>query len=108
MHWAHSPWLVACGVLSVLALASPLRGQPASRPARGGPGRLPAGVKVIADLEYARVGDKSLQLDLYLPQGHDPKTARLPLVVWVHGGAWRAGTRKAGPAAAVLVPRGYA
>ena len=104
----HSPWLVAGGALSLLALASPLCARPASRPARGGPARLPAGVKVIADVEYTRVGDKPLQLDLYLPQGHDPKAARLPVVVWVHGGAWRAGTRKNTPAPAVLVPRGYA
>src|SRR3972149_557795 len=47
-----------------------------------------AGVKVLRDLEYARAGEKSLLLDLYLPE----KAQRpLPLIIWIHGGAWMAG-----------------
>lgn len=42
------------------------------------------------DIEYARAGDLSLKLDLYLPT----KKVRAPLVVWVHGGAWRSGSKK--------------
>lgn len=41
-----------------------------------------------ADIEYARVGDHSLKLDLHRPQAENP-----PLIVYVHGGAWRAGTK---------------
>ena len=37
------------------------------------------------DIEYARVGDHTLLLDLYLPAEDGPH----PLIVWVHGGAWR-------------------
>lgn len=44
------------------------------------------------DIEYAKVGDRSLKLDLYLPQ-RDDASSRSPLVVWVHGGAWRAGSK---------------
>lgn len=40
------------------------------------------------DIEYARVGDLSLKLDLHRPQAENP-----PLIVYVHGGAWRAGTK---------------
>jgi acetyl esterase/lipase len=40
------------------------------------------------DIEYARAGDLSLKLDLHRPQGENP-----PLIVYVHGGAWRAGTK---------------
>ena len=60
-------------------------------------------VRVTADLEYARVGDHPLALDLHLP----PSLGRAPLILWVHGGAWRSGTRKQMPLAA-LVARGYA
>ena len=46
---------------------------------------------VLTDLEYASVDGISLKLDLYLP---DPRPADpVPLVLWVHGGAWRAGSK---------------
>ena len=53
--------------------------------------------QILQDLEYARVGETSLKLDLYIPQ-HE-RGVLLPLVVWVHGGAWISGT-KANPRAA--------
>ena len=46
------------------------------------------------DLEYARVGEHRLLLDLYLP----PKSSKqVPLVVWIHGGAWQAGSKDSVP-----------
>lgn len=59
---------------------------------------------VRRDLEYARVGEHSLRLDLHLPAGG---TAAAPLIVWVHGGAWRSGSKKDMPLAP-LVARGWA
>jgi len=56
------------------------------------------------DLEYARVGDRSLCLDLYLP---DERSRPLPLIVYIHGGAWRAGD-KAHPRALRYVSEGFA
>lgn len=41
------------------------------------------------DLPFAQVGATALQLDLYLPDSGTPAG----LIVWVHGGAWRAGSR---------------
>ena len=66
--------------------------------------RLPEGVTVQRDLEYARIGDRSLRLDLYRPARSE---SRLPLVIWVHGGAWLSGSKEGTPAVA-LVPRGFA
>ena len=40
------------------------------------------------DIEYARIADVSLKLDLYLPKQANP-----PLVIYVHGGAWRTGSK---------------
>jgi acetyl esterase/lipase len=57
---------------------------------------------VQRDLEYARVGDVPLQLDLWLPEKQRP-----PLIVYVHGGAWRAGSKTDNPLA-TLVNDGYA
>ena len=46
--------------------------------------------KVYKDLEFAKVDEHSLKLDLYLPA--DQPSA--PLVVWIHGGGWRAGSKE--------------
>ncbi|HEY0550946.1 MAG TPA: alpha/beta hydrolase [Verrucomicrobiae bacterium] len=68
--------------------------------ARAGESRRP---QVIRDVEYARAGEKSLKLDLHLPPGK----ARLPLIVWIHGGAWRSGSKKDVPIGK-LIGDGYA
>jgi acetyl esterase/lipase len=47
------------------------------------------GIREHKDLVYAAVDGKDLALDLYVPQG----AASPPLLVWIHGGAWRAGTK---------------
>jgi acetyl esterase/lipase len=61
-----------------------------------------AETKITRDIEYARVGDVSLKLDLYVPEGD-----RKPwLIVYVHGGAWRGGTKENIPLGA-LVGRGF-
>jgi len=58
------------------------------------------------EVVYAIVGDagarKDLRLDLYLPAGK----VRPPLVVWVHGGAWRSGSKAQPPMA--FVENGFA
>ena len=46
--------------------------------------------KVIKDIEFAKVGGQSLKLDLYLPA----KQKNAALVIWIHGGGWRNGTKE--------------
>lgn len=58
---------------------------------------------VIRDVGFARVGERALQLDLHLPT----TKPRPPLIVWVHGGAWRSGSKKDMPLAK-LAEHGYA
>jgi acetyl esterase/lipase len=55
-------------------------------------------------LEYARIGQTPLALDLYLPAARADKPK---LIVWVHGGAWRSGARSDMPLQQ-LVEQGYA
>ncbi len=45
--------------------------------------------RVVRDIEYARVGDISLKLDLYLPETSGPYR----LMVWIHGGAFLGGDK---------------
>ncbi|WP_138760789.1 alpha/beta hydrolase [Modestobacter altitudinis] len=61
-------------------------------PARTGAG----GVRVLSGVPYAALpGARPLELDLYLPAGDAPA----PVVVFLHGGGWRLGSRHtAGPA----------
>ena len=59
--------------------------------------------QAIRDVEYARVGEQTLKLDLHLPQNKP----RSPMIVWVHGGAWRSGSKTDMPLGK-LVEAGYA
>jgi len=62
--------------------------------------RLPDHITRHADLEYARAGDISLKLDVYTDAN---AKAPLPLIVWIHGGAWVSGDKfPPGPASAWL------
>ncbi|MCE9611638.1 MAG: alpha/beta hydrolase [Chthoniobacter sp.] len=62
------------------------------------------GVKALRDIEYVPGGGRPRMLDLFLPE---KSTAALPLVVWIHGGAWSAGSKEGGPAPR-LVAEGFA
>ena len=59
--------------------------------------------RISRDIEFARVGERRLQLDLYLPEG-SPKS---PLIVYVHGGGWQGGSKDDMPLGR-LVGLGYA
>lgn len=67
--------------------------------------KIPEGVEVVRDLEYGQVKDVALKLDLYRPTAR-PASA-MPLVIWVHGGGWKTGT-KANCPVAWLAAKGYA
>lgn len=94
----HPHWPFACGfactlctsLLAARALADDV--QPA------------VAVKTLRDVEYANIDGSSLKLDLYLPQ--PPTTEARPVVVWIHGGAWRGGDKAACPAKR-LVDQGF-
>jgi acetyl esterase/lipase len=58
----------------------------------------------MRDLEYAKVDGTALLLDLFVPEKAD---APLPLIVWIHGGAWQSGDKAGCPALGQL-RRGYA
>ena len=55
------------------------------------------------DIEYATVDGISLKLDLFRPA----ERTNVPLVIYVHGGAWRSGS-KSNPPVSALVGKGFA
>lgn len=97
---------VAVAVLGVWTAVA--AGQPAKKSA-GKPGavpKVPENVVLHRDLEYGRAGQRPLLLHLLLPR--EPLTRPLPVVVFIHGGAWRGGSRDVGiPALAPLVASGH-
>jgi len=69
-----------------------------------------AEMTVSRDIEYVPGGHERQKLDLYLPKKAglaDSVAPRRPLIVWIHGGAWRAGSKDRCPARR-FVREGYA
>lgn len=94
-------WISAIGLAAMLAGGDLATSQ--ERPRRPAP-KLPAGVKVLPDLPYVEGGHERNKLDLYLPEKAE---GRLPVIVWIHGGAWLAGSKDGCPAVP-FVGKGYA
>jgi acetyl esterase/lipase len=103
MHWFNRKRMLA--LLVLIGPAGVVQAQVPAEQAKAKvqPPRIPDGVVVERDIEYARVGDTALRLDLYRPE---MTGAPLPLIVWVHGGGWSGGD-KANNMALPLSGRGY-
>jgi acetyl esterase/lipase len=77
-------------LLCFAALATPGAAQPPGR----GP-KLPDAVKLEADIPYAGTDNPRQRLNLLLPR--TPKDGRpLPVIAYIHGGAWLGGDRSGG------------
>jgi acetyl esterase/lipase len=93
------PLFFAAAVL-LPVLSSPAVGQPAERPAgKQKPGqrpapRIPENVVVERDVVYGDAGNRPLKLDLVLPKAKSDSPR--PLIVFIHGGGWRAGDKAGG------------
>ncbi len=70
-----------------------------ARSARPNSRQVPDSVITLRDIPYAGTDHPRQRLDLYLPK--EPKGTSLPLVVFIHGGAWQSGD-KAGGAGRVI------
>lgn len=57
---------------------------------------------ITKNIVYAETGNTKLLLDLYMPHGKKNPY----LIVWVHGGAWRSGSKESPPLG--MLPYGYA
>ena len=59
--------------------------------------------RVSKDVAYVEGGHEQQRLDIFLPRSAGPH----PLIVWVHGGAWRAGSKADMPLGG-LIAQGFA
>lgn len=69
------------------------------------PEPLPAGVKAERNISYVEDGNRNQVLDIFLPE--KPSEKPLPLMIWIHGGAWMAGDQSS-PPVLYLVNKGFA
>jgi acetyl esterase/lipase len=58
---------------------------------RARPAALPQNLRLIDNIDYAGTGHQRQQLDLFLPKTKPAQP--IPLVVYIHGGAWEGGSK---------------
>ncbi len=87
-HQLLSPVLITLAVWFTQAAESPAAAPP---------------VPVLRDAPYVSNGHARQKLDLYVPTGTGP----FPVILWVHGGAWRGGSKDNPPAVRYL-EKGFA
>jgi acetyl esterase/lipase len=78
-------------------------GPPSPNPAGTNAAGQPPGTRVLRNVAYVNPGHQRQKLDLYLPAAG----TNVPLIVWVHGGAFRTGSKESCPALPFL-QEGYA
>jgi acetyl esterase/lipase len=81
--------LIVAALALLLPSESPVAAQPSGAPR---PSSSPGGTLLHRDLAYVPGGHERQKLDLYLPTGG----TNLPLIIHIHGGAFRAGSKEQG------------
>ena len=51
---------------------------------------------ILRDIAYTGSDNPHQTLDLYTPRSLNLSSGKLPVVVWIHGGAWKSGSKKSG------------
>jgi acetyl esterase/lipase len=101
--YARRSFLSSCFLAILLGVITGLNSVAAFADEKSKP-QLPPGVKMERDVAYIMDGDPAQRLDLYLPEKAAEKP--LPLIVHIHGGGWRGGS-KFPCAVAGMVGKGY-
>ena len=91
--------VLVTGLSLTLSLAQPTTTRPQVRSS------LRPGVAALKDLEYGKGSGRTMLLDLYLPENGDKP---LPLIIWIHGGAWKTGSKDNPSQALRFTAEGYA
>jgi acetyl esterase/lipase len=95
------PWFLLLIILIlVLKCRSGMQKEPTEKAEGSG-----KGIMVEKYITYYRAPEKDLKLDIYW---HGGTKEALPLIIWVHGGAWMEGNKESGKIIAdEFLPRGY-
>jgi acetyl esterase/lipase len=74
---------------------SPVPAAPKAPAKAARPRVVPEDLELIRDVVYGKGGDKELKLDILRPK--QPPAEPMPVVVYIHGGAWRGGSKAGMP-----------
>jgi len=85
--------------------SQPERSQQARQADRTNRSRVPEGVNVERDIVYAHSGGRDLPLDIYIP---DKARKPMPVIIWVHGGGWKGGSKGGISRPVGVLSQGYA
>ncbi len=86
--------------MRIAAIAAVLLAAPSASAGEQRRAPAPEGVEVLRDVVYGKGGWRDLRLDIYRPKERPAQP--MPVLIWIHGGAWRAGNKRSG--AGHLVP----
>lgn len=89
--------------IRILFLAAMALAQAASLHGQGT--RIPTGTRIDKNIVYETIGDRELPLDLYRPAN---SKGPIPLIIWIHGGGWKSGSKNAINRCEGMLARGYA
>lgn len=67
--------------------------------------RIPPNTRISKDIVYETVNGRELPLDLYRPANAEEP---MPLIIWIHGGGWKGGSKNSINRCAGMLERGYA
>lgn len=71
--------------------------------------RVPEGTRFYQDIAYVENGHARQKLDIFLPPASEVKAGdKLPVVIWIHGGAFRFGDKGGRFRAHAMLRKGYA
>ena len=94
VKWVLTSAVVSVAIVGLLSVANPTNSREASASDANDVIRgVPPGVRVIADIAYREGASKAWRLDLAMPKGRGD--APRPAIVFVHGGGWRSGDKRA-------------
>jgi acetyl esterase/lipase len=98
--------MISLTAVLILAGSIPALARANEAPQRAGEQNVPEGTRILRDLAYVPDGHERQKLDIYLPEQNN-SDGPLPLIVWIHGGAWLSGNKENCPSARFL-RHGYA
>lgn len=67
--------------------------------------KLPANIQFTSDITYATLNGRELQLDIYAPKTKSAKP--MPVIMWIHGGGWKSGSKNNPGRALPILERDY-